>query len=45
VTFAGDVELRLFAESGVLAPGSRRIVQGSQFAAIAQPLPAKPCRL
>jgi hypothetical protein len=45
VTFAGDAELRLFAESGVLSPRRRTIVQGSRFAAIAQPLPANPCRL
>lgn len=45
VTFAGNAELGRLADAGVLAPGRRRIVQGSQFAAIAQPLPAKPCRL
>jgi hypothetical protein len=45
VTFADDVELRLFAEAGVLSPARRRIAQGSQFAAIAQPASTKPCRL
>jgi hypothetical protein len=45
VTFAGNAVLRRFAEAGVLAPASRRIVKGRQFAAIAQPTPTKPCRL
>ena len=45
VTFRNDVELRRFAEAGVLSRDRRRITQGSQFAAIAQPSPAKPCRL
>jgi hypothetical protein len=45
VTFAGSSELRRFAEAGVLAPGRRTIVTGTQFAAIAQPASAAPCRL
>jgi hypothetical protein len=45
VTFAGSSELRRFAEAGVLAPGRRTIVTGTQFAAIAQPTAAAPCRL
>jgi hypothetical protein len=45
VTFAGNAVLRRFAEAGVLAPDSRTIVKGTQFAAIAQPSPGKPCRL
>jgi hypothetical protein len=45
VTFAGDEQLRLFAEAGVLAPGARTIARGPQFAAIAQPAPGAPCRL
>jgi hypothetical protein len=45
VTFAGDGQLRRFAEAGVLAPGSRTLVRGPRFAAIAQPAPAHPCRL
>jgi hypothetical protein len=45
VTFAGNVELRRIAEAGVLAPGWRRIARGSQFAAIGQPAPKKPCQL
>jgi hypothetical protein len=45
VTFAGSPVLHRFAEAGVLTPGRRTIVRGKQFAAIAQPSPAKPCRL
>jgi hypothetical protein len=46
VTFGSSRELGLYQEAGVLAPGSRVIVQGPQFAAIAQPAPPrKTCRL
>jgi hypothetical protein len=45
VTFAGSSQLRVFAAAGVLAPGRRTIVRGPQFAAVAQPSPAAPCRL
>ena len=45
VTFGSSHELGLYREAGVLAPGSRTIAQGPQFAAIAQPAPRKPCRL
>jgi hypothetical protein len=44
VTFAGDAELRRFAEAGVLSPGARTIARGKHVAAVAQP-PAAPCRL
>jgi hypothetical protein len=45
VTFAGAADLERYLEEGVLAFGARTVTRGPQFAAIAQPAPAPPCRL
>jgi hypothetical protein len=45
VTFAGNEELRLVREAGVLAPGARAVASGSHFAAVVQPARVAPCRL